>query len=132
MGRSSRDSRLCHAGEQLLDSVIGRAGTAGTSGCDRVTSPRNSACRRTAPGHHYPANRNTDRARSNAFRPVVPLSQSKSCRRIRCLGSLAGSLRGFPAGFTLYICRYAVNGAECGLVLSFSPAPLCLRERERP
>jgi hypothetical protein len=45
---------------------------------------------------------------------------------------LAGSLRGFPAGFTFYICRYAVNGAECGLVLSFSPAPLCLRERERP
>jgi len=35
---------------------------------------------------------------------------------------LAGSLRGFPAGFTFYICRYAVNGAECGLVVSFWPA----------
>lgn len=29
----------------------------------------------------------------------------------------------FPAGFTFYICRYAVNGAECGLVVNFPPAP---------
>jgi hypothetical protein len=41
-----------------------------------ISRPATPACRRTTPVHHYPANRNTNRARSNATRPVVPLSHT--------------------------------------------------------